>query len=129
MSMTDEALTLEPLVLADLVTDDGKVRCALNLFPVTVDGDRECRLYMVMVPGEEVDKGLAVVWFRNVKGSGPQQAQPIARVLERANGSFTTDDGVQHTYVRTNGCACGNKLKNWSPFAGYVRVVHVARKT
>jgi hypothetical protein len=123
---TDEALTLEPLELADLVTDDGKARCVLNLFPVTVDGDRECRLYMVMVPGEEADEHLAVVWYRNAKG-GPQQVAGVQRVLDRDKGSFTTEDGIEHTYVRTNGCACGNRLKNWTPFAGYVRVVHVAR--
>jgi hypothetical protein len=124
---TDQALTLEQLELADLITDDGKARCVLNLFPVTVDGERECRLYLVAVPGEEDEGSLAVVWYRNVKG-GPQQVEPIQRVLDRSNGAFTTQDGIVHSYVRTKGCGCGNRLKNWSPFDGYVRVVHVARQ-
>ena len=126
--MTDQALTLEQLGLADLVTDDGKARCVLNLFPVTVDGERECRLYMLVIPGEEDEGSLAVVWYRNVRGAGPQPVEPVQRVQERSNGSFVTQDGTEHTYARTNGCGCGNRLKNWSPFEGYVRVVHVARK-
>jgi hypothetical protein len=82
---------------------------------------------MAAVPGED-DGSLAVVWYRNIKGGPPQPVAAVQRVLDRSNGAFTTEDGIEHTYVKTNGCACGNRLKNFSPFAGYVRVVHVARK-
>jgi hypothetical protein len=126
--MSSKTLTLEQLGLDDLVTDQGKVRCVLNLFPVTVDGDRECRLFMVVVPGEEDDGNLAVVWYQNAKG-GPVSVAGVQRVTERTKGSFVTADGVEHSYAKTSGCGCGNRLKNgWTPFDGYVRVVQVARQ-
>lgn len=117
--------TLEPLEIGDLVFDDGKVRALRSLFPLTIDDRKEQRLYIVEVPGE--DGTLAAVWYTNTQ-DGPMLAIPVSRLVHFDDSSFTTMDGRTFAYSRSSGCGCGNKLKHWRPWEGWVRVVQMARR-
>lgn len=120
-----EVKTLEPLEVNDLVFDDGKVRALRSLFPVTVDDRAEQRLYVVEVPGE--DGTLAIVWYTNTQ-DGPVLVIPVTRLRAFDEGTFTTVDGRSYSYHRSSGCGCGNRLKYWRPWEGWVRVVQLARR-
>lgn len=122
----EDVKVLERLELDDLVFDDGKVKARLNLFPVTLDGEKEIRLYIVKVPGEEDTD--AAVWFRNTQ-YGVEQVHPVMRVISRTNESFSLEDGTSHTFKRGGGCGCGNKLKHWKAWnGGHIRIIQAARQ-
>jgi len=124
--------TLVELTLDDLVNDRDRVVVQVNTFPVTVDGLQKCRLMLVEVPGE--GDTLAAAWWVN-SVAGPVLVAGVRRVSERHRDSesgvsfFTTEDGEQHTYQRTQGCTtCGNRLANWRPWSSPVRIVQAARR-
>lgn len=117
----------EPLTLDDLV-DGNRVRVAVNVFPVRVDGKDKCRLVVARVPGE--DGVEAVAWWRNSQ-HGPQLQAGVQRLRSRYTDSdrrtvLVTADGGVHVYERDPGCTtCGNRLANWRPWPHWVRVVQV----
>jgi hypothetical protein len=117
---------LEPLTPDDLVfVDRNRVRVHMNSFPVTVDGKRECRLVIAQVPGEP--GVMAAGWWKRA-GYGPALVAGVQRLLSwDGESSFVTEDGVEHGYVKSEDCGCGNRLKNWRPWTSPIKMVQVPK--
>lgn len=124
------------LDISTLVAEDGAVRAAASMFPVTAmldsSGIASTRFILAQVPGTaEAPQWVACVWRANPRGGDPllMVSERVARIsaFSTQNVALLLETGQLLTLRPDGGCGCGSRLKTWQPWGPSVRLHAVAQ--